>query len=574
MDQLRVSLYLSFVLILFFSSGILGQSDTIPTFGERFETEESNIVSIGHKNLEKWDERAPSSGYSNYEWKKLPSPNYAPPPKLEDGESINDFQGVASGDGYVIWVVNAKIKNKLVHYLLSWNINSGDTKRTQPLSEKISSMAWDNAFKVLLVRTSSNLLTFSLKDLKQISSKSFPNSRNDWTDMLVMGNELVFIGQDKETLECYDKLTLAPTRVFKTGVTKLQRIFLWNEDTILLWSSFLGAKIVFFIPSKNQVDDTISFNFPFRSLFKATTLGEESLGVFDFFKTKYVGQLIKHGKTFINLNNHVEIDQSGIGIRHSPKYQMITAYAKVMPNKNIKSGKVVFALPHKSNYEQEILEESIEGDILTDSYGNRFGVITLPDLDSGNAYEIEIYKAKIARFRSSFDFLKARPEQNFDKSFERYFKDHPIYNLTNSIVKDSYDQIISDDDTYLTKIFKIHEFAKKIKPLWDGKNEPVPNVLKNKHGGCNEHTRVQVAFLQIANIPGRYAWNHIYRESDDKDFTIDHAIAEAWITGIGWIPLEGLGGRAGALSPYLFFDVGFPESSVVWRSSDVYGQVR
>jgi len=33
------------------------------------------------------------------------------------------------------------------------------------------------------------------------------------------------------------------------------------------------------------------------------------------------------------------------------------------------------------------------------------------------------------------------------------------------------------------------------------------------------------------------------------------------VTGIGWVPLEGLGRRAGYITPYILFNVGYPDSN-------------
>ncbi len=93
----------------------------------------------------------------------------------------------------------------------------------------------------------------------------------------------------------------------------------------------------------------------------------------------------------------------------------------------------------------------------------------------------------------------------------------------------------------------------KIKGKWDGKSDTVPQILTNLHGGCTEHSRAQIAFLRHAGIPARFNWNHIGQK--DSLLTFNHKFAEAWLPGLGWIPLEPLGGTrlcAGEISSYHF----------------------
>ena len=67
-------------------------------------------------------------------------------------------------------------------------------------------------------------------------------------------------------------------------------------------------------------------------------------------------------------------------------------------------------------------------------------------------------------------------------------------------------------------------------------------ILGNMHGGCTEHSYVQIAMLRLSGLPARFNWN-AFPDHEKQELDFNHKHAEVWFPESGWIPLEPLGMR-------------------------------
>lgn len=498
--------------------------------------------------------------YADYGWKDVAAPRFAEAPRLAPGESLNLFQGALHAGKQVLWIIRTTTDGRETSALLAWNPRSGATRRvTVADGAAIRGLAWDPAAKQVMVRLRTDLHFLDGETLTERASKPFIKNNRSWSDMAVLDDRLYIIGDAGDYLDVYDRTSLQLKKSIAVGKKSIQRVIPF-EGALLLWSSYWGATLHRFDPVSGTITATLHAAVPHRAFFKATAIERDRIGIFDLQETRVIDELIRSGDSLVNVHGGAQVCAGGRGYRYAPVRQRITATLVIEPPMDLPASSMVFEIPHRSTYTQEVTVESSAGTIVTDSWGNRYVTMTVGPFEKGMRREIEIYRGEITRYKTSFDFLSPNRPLAVDGSFERYLGDHPIYSLKDPLVAATHARVMAGLESYTKKIDAAHAFAATMKGVWDGKNEPVPQVLRNMHGGCNEHTRVIVAFLRLSGIPARYAWNHIWIDDDTKGFAIDHAIAEAWVTGIGWVPLEGLGKRAGALRPYLFFTVGFPES--------------
>lgn len=500
------------------------------------------------------------TAYPDYEWKDIQTEGYAEKPALAEGEKINLFQGALHTGKRVIWIVHSKVDGKDVSALLAWDPKSGASRRIPVTGETIRGLAWDPAVGEVLVRFRNDIAWYDGDSLTEKRRTSFIKINYGWRDMCVQDDELFIIGEKEDSLDVFDRTSLKQKETLAAGQDRLQRIIPFGDGALLLWSSYRGATLHRFDRKERRITGALHATIPHRALFKASGMGRGRIGVFDIQETKLFGILVPCGSSMVNIMGGAQSGAGGRAYRFSPVRQVIRAVLVMEPADDIPESSLLFPIPHRSAYTQELSGEKYSGDIVFDPYGNRFVRTRVGPLRKGEKREIELYRSDITRYQACFDIIAADRPLEIDGSFDRYLGDNPIYRLSDPLVIKTHRKVMENQEPYTKKIIAAHAFAMTIKPLWDGKNEPVPFVLKNMHGGCNEHTRVIVAFLRLSGIPARYAWNHIWRDGAENEFGIDHAIAEAWISGTGWVPLEGLGKTAGYLRPYILFGVGFPES--------------
>ena len=493
--------------------------------------------------------------YSDYHWQDVRSDRPASALQLRPGETLESADGALHTANHVLLTVHSKSVANAANMLV-WNTTDGSVRRIGIAGGPIVAFAWDRAANEVLVRLAGQMVRLDATTFAEKRRHSFPVTRKAWRDMAILGDSLFVISASGTRLEVFDR-SLKQTAEIPTGLTAAQRIFPYN-GRLLLWSSYWSGKLQLFDPQLGRAVATLNAAFPPRALLKGGALPTGELAVFDGAGGQ-TGTLRQCGEMLLNLGREVQVGAAGRAYRYDPTRQTVRAVLKIAPTADVPSSVLIVSIPFRSNYAQEVIKEHLGGTLLVDEYGNRFVRVIIGAIRRNEKHEVELYRADVARFRSCVDIMAGEADLVVDGKFQKYMGDHRIYELQNPLVQSTQRRVTAGLDSYLGKIVAIHRFAMTIGRNWDGKSEPVPQVLRNMHGGCNEHTRVIVALLRISGIPARYAWNHLWKPGE-AEFRNDHAIAEAWVAGIGWVPLEGLGRRAGFLSPYLFFHVGAPES--------------
>ena len=487
----RVARFCVFALSVVYQPALYSE-DGIPSFGEREDETENTNGAI-----------AVSGGvaYTDYRWHPAPHETFATPPVLESHESVSVNSGVAYAEKKVFWITRDTSQGNSSFALLAWNSSSGKTERSAVLRENIRGMIWDAEKHLLLVRLRDKMLWYDTDSLSEIKRMPFVKLAQEWRDLAFIGNGLIVLSGSGDKLDIYDKNDLTFRKSVSTGALKLQRMWAFEGNTLLLWSSYWGAKLRTFDLNTASETGILHATFSYKAFRKAAFIAPGRIGLFDISDSNTWGEAVRSGFSLVNLHDGAEVDNSGLAYRFAPVKQTIRAVLKIQPQQDTGEAFVVVNLPHITTYSQQITAETSTGEIVTDVYGNRYALAKIPALAKGHPQEIELYRAEIIRYQASFDILAAAPVLKAGGEFERYLTDHAILQLGDPFVMETQKKVMAGLTVYTEKIVAAHAFGMSIKPLWDGKNEPVPAVLRNMHGGCNEHTRVIVAFLRLKKFP-------------------------------------------------------------------------
>lgn len=482
-------------------------------------------------------------------------PNFSRPPVLAEGEKIEFFQGAVYFDNRAAWVVKKEASGSAETGLLIWNLTTGDVSRV--LFEKNSgiwALAYDPTAKQVIIGRKKELNFMSPSDMRILEKKPF-TPKSGWVDLIVAGNRLVARTDDQ--LDVYDRATLDLKKTLAIKKNKTQRMIAYSGRQVVLASTYWGAETFLFDIDTGKMDGPVRLpgSIHYYVLLKTALMENGRLGVFDITEKKFLGVLEKQGDSWLCLTCDVELLPKNRGYRYPNTRQTLTGLIQVTAVKDTAASSYLHVLFPKSTYGQEIEGEtfSSSSSVVFDKLGNRYLKVRLPALRKGETYSAQVYAASITRYVVHLNLSAAQGPYKVPDEFKIYLQNDPILDMQNPVVTAKLKEVTEGRDSATEKIQAINRYATTIKGVWDDRFDPAPQVILQNHGGCNEHTRVQLALMRRAGIPSRYAWNTALGEADKggRVLAVDHAIAEAWLPELGWVPLEGLFGTAGSLNPYL-----------------------
>lgn len=484
----------------------------------------------------------PAESYPELEWRRIPPKMINGPPELKSGEEIDLYQGAVWADGNIIWVLNYSDKT---YGLLSWEIESGKTKRLHLSKDRIRSIAYDKKEGLLAVRFARAIHYYSPDGLKKLKEKPFDKLIYHWSPMTITTAYLITRDKKRDLFILYDRETLQKIKEIRAPKEKTQRLIPAGEHKIYLWSSYWGSYLYLFDLETGTITEKTKVYLQHRPFFKVVSIENEKIGVFDPL-TGTFEFLIKVNKGWIPIQN-AWVYGDGLAYRYAPKEHTIEGTYSIKSSEDLPAQRIAIVIPPVTTYGQTIIKEEfpLGNTIQYDKLGNRYLLYDLPPLKKGETIRRLYYRADIIRYKVLFNvpaILGETANITVPKNLHIYLQDEEIYDLDHPEVEKTYQDYFADIKTLAGKIRAIYEFAvHEIDGVWDGRSEPTPGVLKNRHGGCTEHSRVQISMLRKAGIPARFNWNWI----PQKDSTLpemNHKHAEAWLPGTGWIPLEPLGG--------------------------------
>lgn len=497
---------------------------------------------------------ARSSAYPDNHWKIVKRYSFKAVPILKEGEKAYKSRNILFNGRFVFWVLRNLEQKKDI--MLRWDIKTGNAQRFNFQFKRIRALAYDFNRRLLVLRSNKKLHALNPSNMSLIWEKDFEKARFSWLNMFIIGSKLYFAGTKE--LAVYNFSTLKREKTLSFNVEKkVQRVLPLSNDKLLLWSSYWGRKVkIYSLREARVVQPLRLMLYHHHGIFSSTINQDGLIYIFDLHK-KRVAVLKKVSFFYADIYRAEEY-KNGIAYRMEAVKQRLKAFFEVKAKQNRSESQVIIALPFKDTYTQKIRNEKvIKGAIyFSDSLGNRYIKVSIPALKQGQSYKKQFYSATITRYKVVFDIKKYFNKRSVQvpKKYQVYLKNHYTYQLNNSLVLSTFKKEFSKHKSIADLIQAIYLYAVKIEGKWDKKNDYVPQILVNQHGGCTEHSRVQIAFLKLAGIPARFNWNYIGKISS-KELKFNHKIAEAWLPKIGWFPMEALGGTrfaAGESSNYHF----------------------
>jgi len=175
---------------------------------------------------------------------------------------------------------------------------------------------------------------------------------------------------------------------------------------------------------------------------------------------------------------------------------------------------------------------------------------------------------KIKKITSKVRF----PLRNLDEEYIKYTKPTENIDLNENIVRTASDIAEGEDNLYAIT-YKLAEWVSK-NIEYDLKcgasTEKSSWILKNKIGTCDEFSSMFIALCRAVGIPARYVSGVAYSNIPELEGFGNHAWAEAYFPGYGWVPFDPTYGEFGFINPShvklkTSADSGNTSTSYEWR---------
>ncbi len=463
------------------------------------------------------------------------------PPALEPDETVDLWDAAAgSGDTIVLPVKKGSGRVLLV-------CTPGTTRRIA-LQSGDAVAAIDRSAAEIVVFQGKKLSFFDLKTLERKRELAVPFGASR-TDMAVNGSQWTL--RRGASFKVYSLPDFTEVFAFNAPDSpdgkEPQRAVYLSDGSILVNSTYWGARFVRFrpgSPSERGLDpgrsETILI--PHRALLRFVETAPNQFAAFDPLTNTYGAYRYARG-AYVELTKGLQVFGDWAAVRSSPREQTLSYRVSIKPEQNADSSELLVLLPPRETYSQSISDEKLPADasIIKDRHGNRYAKIPAGQLAAGVTKEIEVYRARIRRymFRADLDSFEDQLSRRSYPSFlNSYTVDFREFDITNPIVKSTTDRIArsagSSASIFLKKTL---DAAAAIPYKSDGRFDPAPVIITQNHGSCTEHTYFINAVLRAHGVPGRTVW--VWLPGDPQP-SFNHKIAETWLPGFGWVPMESL----------------------------------
>ncbi len=187
--------------------------------------------------------------------------------------------------------------------------------------------------------------------------------------------------------------------------------------------------------------------------------------------------------------------------------------------------------------------------VRTDVHGERVASASVAALAPGDATTFSwIASVEIAEERHAPDVAATRAPPPPD--VRRYLADGPLFRLSSDAVRAAADGVrrAASDGSPLAIVRAAAAYVRgHVDYVCEGGWDAAPTVLARGTGSCTEATYAFVAICRRLGVPARWIGGTMRRRvpsGRDLD-TMFHRMAEVWIPGHGWLPVEPTRGRAG-----------------------------
>ena len=389
---------------------------------------------------------------------------------------------------------------------------------------------------LLYVRTAERILVLGAEDLIERSRYDFERA-NSWTDLAIHGGRLVALSRNR--LRFFDPATgRALGESPQLPLSRTQRV-LSCGGRLFLWSSYSGARLYSYNIESQAMGAAMPVDAPHRALFKLAC-HQGSPAVFDP-GTGIHASFHEFAGRFVRRGLGLSVLPDGGALRSRPRHDEITYELRVKPSKDAIGARALVLLPPKSTIIQDLEDEQFPkaSEIILDRDGNRGLSVELPAQRAGVPFALVVYRARLTRYRVDVDLTRYRTglRATLPDELRPYTVDIPQLLIADPEITQTRDRLLSGAATmedYATAAFR--EVKTRLHYKGDGRFDPAPVVLKQRHGSCTEYTYALMALFRSAGIPARMAWNHL----GQTEPRFNHKIPELWHPNLGWIPAEAL----------------------------------
>lgn len=148
-------------------------------------------------------------------------------------------------------------------------------------------------------------------------------------------------------------------------------------------------------------------------------------------------------------------------------------------------------------------------------------------------------KNDVVKIKSKVGF----PLNNIPKEYMAYTKPAEKIDSGNEDIVRLANQIASGEDDLYVVVFKLAAWVEEnieynLTTLTATVSQPASWVLKNRYGVCDELTSLFIAMARSLGIPARYVSGVAYTNFQGLNDWGNHAWAEVYFPGYGWVPFD------------------------------------
>ncbi len=177
--------------------------------------------------------------------------------------------------------------------------------------------------------------------------------------------------------------------------------------------------------------------------------------------------------------------------------------------------------------------------IVSDRWGQKVAVFELGDLPAGKVRKVS-WQGDFSLYRVNFQLDPEKMGRAaISKKLAVYLEDNKKYDLGSETIVELTKKLTKDAPNSYWKARKIYQhLTQAIRYERSSGWNNAAAVLKRGSGSCSEYTFALVALLRKAGIPARYV-GAISERGDEASFDdVFHRWAEAWLPGLGWVPVD------------------------------------
>lgn len=420
--------------------------------------------------------------------------------------------------------------------LVLWPLTGGPSVSV-PLPEKVFGLAWYAGKNLLMLRFSKTLASFDPASRTLTKTLNFAKA-SAWTPLSIAGTTL-FALEDNQ-VQSWNLSNLQQLSAWTAPRERIQNLAALNDGTLVLWSSYSGNRL-FRVSAAGRLIEEETGHLPHRALFKLANLADGRLAVLDP-NTRLFLPLIRVGPSWLPADDNLYLRSDGQAYRILDRQEPLTGRLNISAAADSPAFKALVALPALTAWGQTLDQESLPiGQIKTDVLGNRYLEVEIPALAAGETWSADFYQASLTRYRAGFNLAAAGPwrELTIPEDMKFWLQDRSEYGLAKSPLKEEREALSGLTDSpadFLQTAFLAVQA--NLHYDQDGIFDTAPVTWGRGSGGCTEYARVFVNLMRGSAIPSRIARNWL--PVDGNHPAINHKVAEGWLPGVGWFPMEAL----------------------------------